>query len=136
MNLVSEGLSAWYAGDWVKSIHVLVPQVEAILRHMLSLMGRSVRQYDVKVRGFKNIGMGRLLDDDAMKTDGLRDVRFHFLALYADPRAINLRNHLAHGMVRHEFLSIGVANWVVHSLLVLRSIGLIPQQVANVTETD
>lgn len=131
MSLVTEGLSAWFAGDWVKATHVLVPQVEAILRNMLSLMGRSVRQYDLNVRGFKNIGLGRLLDDEAMKTDGLRDVRFHFMALYADPRAINLRNHLAHGMVSHEFLSIGVANWVVHSLLVLRSIGLVPQDAAT-----
>ena len=128
MSLVTEGLAAWFVGDWVKAIHVLVPQVEAILRNMLSLMGRSVRQYDPKVRGFQTIGMGALLHDDVMKTDGLRDVRFHFMALYADPRAINLRNHLAHGMVSHEFLSIGVANWVVHSFLVLRSIGLVPPE--------
>ena len=125
MSLVNEGLSAWFAGDSVKAIHVLVPQVEAILRNMLSKMGISVRKYEPKVRGFQSIGMGSLLHDDAMKTVGLRDVRFHFLALYADPRAINLRNQLAHGLARSESLSIGVANWVVHSLLVLQSIDLL-----------
>lgn len=125
--LLKDGVCAWFAGDWVKAIHVLVPQVEAILREMLSKMGRSVRRYEPELRGFQTLGMGKLLHDDAMKTEGLRDVRFHFLALYADPRAINLRNKIAHGLARPEFLSVGVANWVIHSLLVLRSIDLIPQ---------
>ena len=34
--LVREGLAAWFAEDYVKAIHVLVPQVEAAVRELLS----------------------------------------------------------------------------------------------------
>ena len=44
----------------------------------------------------------------------------------SDPRGINLRNNIAHGLVRHELLNMGLANWVVHSLLLIAMLKIRP----------
>lgn len=46
-------------------------------------------------------------------------VRFRLRALYSDARSINLRKRLAHGLVHPGLLGMGVANWVLHSLLLV-----------------
>jgi lysyl-tRNA synthetase class 1 len=43
----------------------------------------------------------------------------HFLALYADPRGLNLRNELAHGLMQRGAIDGHVAHLVLHTLLVL-----------------
>ena len=48
-----------------------------------------------------------------------RPIRFHLSTLYCDQRGINLRNQLAHGLADVGMLHMGVANWVVHSVLLL-----------------
>jgi hypothetical protein len=117
--LIKEGLAAWLAGDTVKAIHVLVPQVEAALRDLLSALGVGLRRYDPRTGGFEVIGMGAMLGHMAFDTDPLKGIKFHLNTLYCDQRGVNLRNQLAHGLADLGMLHMGVANWVVHSLLLL-----------------
>jgi hypothetical protein len=118
-HMLRVGLEAWKAGDAIKAIHVLVPQVEATYRGLLSVAGMSVRRPNAKVSGSKVIGFGEVLDKPIFKTGSLKDVGFHLRALYTDPRAMNLRNKLAHGLAHGATLDTGAANMVVHSLLLL-----------------
>lgn len=117
--LLREGLAAWLAEDSVKAIHVLVPQVEAACRDLLSALGAPVMRHDPITGGFEVIGMGAVLSHPAFRSGVHKDIRFHLRALYCDPRGINLRNHLAHGLAHVGLLGMGVANWVVHSILLL-----------------
>ncbi len=117
--LLREGLAAWLAEDPVKAIHVLVPQVEAACRDLLALLGAAVMKHDPNAGGFEVIGMGAVLSHPVFRASVQKDIRFHLRALYTDPRGINLRNHLAHGLAHLGLLGMGVANWVVHSILLL-----------------
>lgn len=47
------------------------------------------------------------------------DLTLHFLTLYADPRGFNLRNDLAHGLLRADRIHFPLACRVIHTLLVL-----------------
>lgn len=118
-HLIRIGLQAWKAGDAVTAIHVLVPQVEATFRGVLAAAGVSVRRPHPKVAGSKVIGFGEVLSQDIFKTGALKDIGFHLRALYSDPRALNLRNKLAHGLAHGGTLTMGTANMVVHSLLLV-----------------
>lgn len=125
--LLREGLAAWLADDPVKAIHVLVPQVEAAVRELVAGLGASVRRFRPEIRGFQVVGLSELLREKVMEQGLLGDIRFHLTALYADPRGINLRNVVAHGLGGPDLInsgSTGLANWVVHSHLLLGSVTL------------
>lgn len=117
--LLREGLAAWLAEDPVKAIHVLVPQVEAACRDLLAALGVPVMTQNSKTGGFEVIGMGAVLSHPGFRAGVHKDIRFHLRALYTDPRGLNLRNHLAHGLAHAGLLGMGVANWVVHSIFLL-----------------
>ena len=120
LTLIMEGVTAWYDQDFVKAVHVLVPQIEVGLRAIVSQMGKPVTRPHPAVEGVSvAIGMGDMLYSKDI-TEGLGDdLTIHFLALYADPRGFNLRNDLAHGLLGADRMTMAVASRVLHTLLVL-----------------
>jgi hypothetical protein len=119
MPLVRDGLAAWFACDYVKSIHVLVPQVEAATRELLSKLNGSVRRPDPNNGGFRVLGFGEVLSDEIFRSKVPSDLRFHLRVLYQDSRGINLRNILAHGLAATDLFGRGVGNWVIHTIVLL-----------------
>lgn len=118
LHFIREGLSAWFAGDMVKAIHVLVPQIESALREILAALGGAVSKPDPNGGGFQMISLGEALSHERFKAVP-EDIRFHFKVLYQDPRGLNVRNELAHGIAAFELFGLGLANMVVHSLIVI-----------------
>ena len=116
---------AWLDADAVKAIHVLVPQVEAACRDLLDFTGGSIRKFSPLTGGFEVIGLGAVLNHPRFVEGVPKDIRFHLRALYCELRGINLRNHLAHGLTTKNALGIPMANWVVHSVLLLGILELI-----------
>lgn len=122
-SLLLEGLQAWLAKDYVKAAHVLVPQVERGLRALAGLKGQPTTKTSTKYGTAQMaVTMGDILYSQsyiaALGKAGA-DLAIHFAALYADPRAKNLRNELAHGLIVRQECSEGVMLWIVHSLLML-----------------
>lgn len=114
-----DGVTAWYEGDLVKALHVLVPQVEAGLRSIVGKLGKPVTKAHGTLQGVGvATNMGDILNNrDIVEALG-PDLSLHFQALYADPRGRNLRNSLAHGLIRPKAVSQDAVNWVIHTLLV------------------
>lgn len=121
--LLAAGIEAWFAGDDMKAIHVLVPQVEAAVREMLIAAGASPMKRDDRDGGFQSMGMGAILVHDALIKAMDPTLRLHLRSLYTAPKGHNLRNELAHGLAMPSLFGRGLANWVVHSLLAIRVVG-------------
>ncbi len=121
--LLKYGIDAWFEEDAVKAIHILVPQVEAALRSVLVSMGESVMQPSKDAGGLEAIGMGTVLHHKTFMEKFDSTARHHLRALYTHPKGINLRNKIAHGIAGENLLGRGIANWVIHSLLVIRVYG-------------
>jgi hypothetical protein len=120
LTLIMEGVTAWYDQDFVKAIHVLVPQIEVGLRAIVSQMGKPVTKPHPTIQGVSvAIGMGDMLYAKDVKEALGDDLTIHFMALYADPRGFNLRNDLAHGLLSADRMTMAVASKVLHTLLVL-----------------
>ncbi|MFJ1260698.1 DUF4209 domain-containing protein [Cupriavidus sp. CuC1] len=117
--LLHDGVAAWFAGDPIKAIHLLVPQIEAALRNLLAALGGAVMVPNTDVGGFKAASLGEILNHAIFVEKASPDIRFHLRAMYNDPRGLNLRNELAHGLVRPELLNMGLANWVVHTVVLI-----------------
>jgi uncharacterized protein DUF4209 len=126
--LVREGLAAWFANDWPKAIHLLIPPIEAALRDLLAKLGGAVMRPDRYHGGFQVIGLGEVVGDDIFRSQVPAAMRFHLTVLLHDPRGINLRNAVAHGFASPELLDRGIANWTVHLVVML---GLLRLQSAS-----
>lgn len=134
--LLQDGISAWFTGDYVKAIHVLVPQVEAALREMLRSYGESPMRNNAREGGFETIGMGTLLVNETFKAKAHPRFRLHMRTLYTSPKGLNLRNRVAHGIARSDAFGQGMANWVVHSLLAIRTFGHLEPDTSGVADPN
>jgi hypothetical protein len=118
--LITEGISAYLVGDYIKTIHVLVPQVEDTLRTLLGKLGVPIYKSIKEQPGVVDVkSMGDVLRDARIQA-ALSENCWRYLAvLYTDRRGINLRNNVAHGLVSPEALNQATADLVIHSLLSL-----------------
>lgn len=119
--LLRAGIDAWIAEEYAVAIHLLIPQIEAALREWLILMGESAMRPNQDSTGFEAIGMGAVLNTNAFKNKIHPMLRLHLDALFTNTKGLNLRNRLAHGIADPEILNRGMANWVIHALLVIRT---------------
>lgn len=119
LSLLLDGVTAWYDEDWVKAVHILVPQIELGLRGIVAALGKPITKPHPTVPGVSVvIGMGDILYSKEIAVALGEDLTLHFRAIYADPRGINLRNDLAHGLLRPDRINRGQTIRLIHTLLV------------------
>jgi hypothetical protein len=115
-----EGINAHFEKDYLKAIHVLVPQVENMLRELLRVMHipRSKR-----VRNKPGITELKTMGDilrDARLADSLEDDLLFFLNhLYIEKYGLNLRNDLSHGIASLEVFNEMTSGMVIQSIILL-----------------
>ncbi len=120
MGLLLQGVRAWFGRDYVKAVHVLVPQIELALRNIAGQLGKPVTKAHPKVKGASvAINMGDILYSDEITEKLGADLTLYFLSLYADPRGLNVRNQLAHGQLELGSMTEHLARLLIHTLLVL-----------------
>lgn len=115
------GLGGWFAGDSLKTIFVLVPEIEGALRNVMASMNEPVTR-PLGDGGAEPLNIADLVTSRAFCAQIDRNVRLHMAALYYDTSGLNLQNKIARGMASFEQLGPEVANWVVHSLLLVCTI--------------
>ncbi|WP_345829882.1 DUF4209 domain-containing protein [Erwinia sp. HDF1-3R] len=96
--LFGKALFAGFNHDFVTALHLLVPQVENMVRYHLKHAGARTTHLDEHGVQTEN-GISTLIDQpEAEKVFG-RDVVFEIKALYCTAMGPNLRNKLAHGLL-------------------------------------
>ena len=120
LTLLSDGITAWFEQDFVKAVHVLVPQIESGLRAIVAKLGKPVTKAHPTIPGAGvAINMGDILYSPEITAKLGADFTLHLLALYCDPRGFNLRNQVAHGLLHADRIQLSAASRVLHTLLVL-----------------
>jgi Domain of unknown function (DUF4209) len=120
MSLLVAGIRAWERDDQVKAAHVLIPQIERALRKIADGLGVPVTKAHPSIAGTSvAIGMGEILYNDKVAEALGPDATLHFQALYTDPRGMNLRNEIAHGLIDANQFYWPLGNVIIHSLLIL-----------------
>lgn len=100
--LWGRALFAGYERDFVIAVHLLVPQIEHLVREHLKQEGAATANFDNKSGIQTENGLSRLLDlPEAEQVFG-KSLSFELKALFCDPLGSNLRNTLAHGLLDEE----------------------------------
>ncbi len=96
--LIGKALFAGYDHDFLVALHLLVPQIEHLVRYHLQRAGAITAKLDAD--GIETeIGLSSLMDlPEANKVFG-ENLAFEFRALFSDAFGPNLRNQVAHGLL-------------------------------------
>jgi len=99
--LFSKALYAGYDGDFATALHLLVPQMEHMLRVHLKQAGATTTNLDRD--GIENEnGLSTLIALPQVESIFGKDLVFEIKSLFCDPFGPNLRNELAHGLIGDE----------------------------------
>lgn len=99
--LFGKALFAGYERDFVTSLHLLIPQIEHMVRVHLKQAGAKTANLDKDGVQNEN-GMSTLMDlPEAEQVFG-KDLAFELRSLFCDPFGPNLRNELAHGLLDED----------------------------------
>lgn len=129
--LLFDGIHAYLLQDHLKAIHILVPQIEHILRRTLSLHGQPTNKSKGKgVMQEKNINdalqaLARVLPED---------FRLYLLMALAEPRGLNIRHNVSHGLIGKSHFNQQISDLLINILLCLAEIMEVPT--AEKTEAD
>lgn len=99
--LFGKALFAGYERDFVTALHLLIPQIEHLVRVHLKQAGAKTTNIDKD--GIQNEnGMSTLLElPEAVQVFG-KDLAFELNSLFCDAFGPNLRNELAHGLLDED----------------------------------
>lgn len=96
--LLGMALYAGYDKNYITSLHLLVPQIEHMVRYHLKSGG--VKTTTLDSNGIENEnGLSSLMDMPESEIIFGEDLAFEIKALFCDPFGPNLRNELAHGLL-------------------------------------
>lgn len=96
--LFGKALFAGYDRDFVTALHILVPQIEHMVRYRLKQAGEQTTNLDGN--GIENEkGLSSLMDLPQAEEIFGEDLSFEIKALFCGPFGPNLRNELAHGLL-------------------------------------
>ena len=108
----AKGLYSGYDYDYVTALHLLVPQVENMVRYHLKNVGAKTTTVDDRGIETEN-GLSTLVGLPEMKAVFRDDLTFEIKALFCDPIGANFRNKLAHGLLEYNSCNSlhGVYTW-------------------------
>ncbi|MDR2015208.1 MAG: DUF4209 domain-containing protein [Azoarcus sp.] len=96
--LFGKALFAGYDRNFVTALHLLIPQIEHMVRVHLKNAGAKTTHLDVNGIETEN-GLSTLIDLPEAEQIFGKDLVFEFKALFCDGFGPNLRNQLAHGLL-------------------------------------
>ena len=121
--MITNGIRAYFSGDHLTAVHLLVPQIENAMRRLLEMLGEAPnkpRRGDLKEKTEKTLN--DILDDQAIKAYLGEEVVLYLSTFLVDPRGRNLRNRMAHGLMSAAEFHRGVSDRVLHVLLLLSGV--------------
>lgn len=124
--IIADGLAAGFYGDLVEATHLLVPQLEHVIRVLLYRAGERVSTFD-QYGLQKELDLNRLLYLPALKRPLGEDLVFTLQGLLVEGAGGNIRNRMAHGLMSHaEFFSPSVMYlwWLSLRLCLLPALAL------------
>jgi hypothetical protein len=96
--MFAKGLLAGFDLDFITALHLLVPQVEHMVRWHLKNHG--VKTTTLDASGIEmEVGLSALLEKEKVSEIFGDDIKFELEALFTNPFGPNLRNELAHGLL-------------------------------------
>ncbi|MEM3573868.1 MAG: DUF4209 domain-containing protein [Nitrososphaeria archaeon] len=113
-----KGVKAYLDGDFLTALHILIPQVEALIRNLAEKIKVPVLKCSQSGGFYYRVLDDLLRDENVIKILG-EDICLYFRILFTDSRGWNLRNEICHGIRPIEKFDKKASDRVFHALLCL-----------------
>ena len=111
------GIDAYYREDAITFIHLIIPQIEFLVRKILEL--NSVTVYEPnRSGGYKLVTLDRLLANAAFIEIFSNDFSYYCRTVLTEQNGWNVRNDVCHG-ISTDKLNLSVSDRLIHILLFL-----------------
>ncbi len=117
LRIISKAIDFFFSGDYISSIHLLIPQIEEVIRNLLEINGGNILK--PKSNAYQLKTFDEVLRDPIVLTAFGEDITHYLQVLFTDPRGWNLRNRVSHGLIDYELFDAHFADRVLHALLCL-----------------
>ncbi len=124
MKIIEKGLDAYFVGDFVIAVHLIIPQIEEAVRNIVEAAGGNVLK-ESRGGGFHLRTFDDILRDDIINESLDPELVNYFKILFTDQRGWNLRNNVCHGMTNLDVFNYQTADRVLHALLCLSLIKIV-----------
>lgn len=120
-SILKAGIEDYLQGRYVSAIHILIPQIEHVIRTILAFIGEPTdRPSTSRYTGVMDEKtLGAVLQEEAFAKYVNEDARMYLITALTDRRGQNLRNRVAHGLMRPENFGWIVADRIFHVLCLL-----------------
>ena len=98
--LMEHGIDDHFKGDYISSIHILVPQIEVMLREILNQNSIPIEKMEQGAVSVKE--MGGILAEQSTKTILGEEFASYLQLKFTDKEGMNIRNEVAHGLMKPE----------------------------------
>lgn len=121
--MITAGVSLYFEGKHLESIHILIPQIERALRNSLSPLGISPIKPHRSGKGINQFrNMNDILTDNDVRGLLTPDVCLYLLAVLAHPKGLNARNEICHGIWEIDSFNKGMNQRILHCILTIAMI--------------
>jgi len=119
--IIIKGIESYLKGDFISSLHLLIPQIEAAIRNLAEKIGVPILKPS-RTGGFFYRTLDELLREKGIIQVFSEDMCLYFRVLFTDPRGWNLRNNVCHGIGKTNYFNHKSADRVFHALLCLGTV--------------
>lgn len=119
LTIIQVGLERYFAADYISMLHILVPQYEDSLRSIIEQGGQGVVSPRRDDLGWNVDTFGKFFDSELVKDAMPEDMRHYIRIIMVEPTGWNLRNRIAHGLIRPQDCTEVEAVTVLHLYLLL-----------------
>ena len=121
--LLIAGVKHYLAGDHPSSAHILIPQIEHLLRRLLRNLGGITVSLDSESKTYREKDLGTVLRDPLMeqfwKQSAKRDIALYLRVVLTDQRGLNVRNLVCHGLCKPDWFTPQITDRLLHILMLL-----------------
>lgn len=116
--IIFKGVEAFLNEDHIVSVHLLIPQIEAAFKKIIELQSGNILQKN-KFQGMNFQTLDSLVKNDLVKNIYDDETIFYFRAVLSDPRGLNIRNDVCHGIVNADRFNFSYSLLVMHIIFLL-----------------
>ncbi len=118
--ILQNAIQHYLDGDWMTVVHLLIPQIEHLMRQLLWKLGGCPSKPDKDRRGiFREKDLGEVMRDPIIEGFLKEDVTRYIRFILVDERGWNMRNEVSHGLNPLGYFRRHKADRLLHILFLL-----------------
>lgn len=117
-DLLCAAVTSYLGGEYVVAGHLLVPQIEHMLRRLLTMVGGTAWKPN-RYGGYQLKNMNDILRETAVRQAMGDSLAMYLQVLLVNPLGWNIRNQIAHGLLPASAFGRQICDRLFHVLVVL-----------------